>query len=171
MDLSGLKEKLRSFAPLELLKTLKEFLLALLSNIFSLPKIFPRRVSGGRSTGSFDEESEDRPSFFVRKKRFIVLGFAGLTVVLVSSIIIVTAIRAARPETDLFSVASGLSIPAEEFFFPSEPDFLPGFLPEREPRRFWSLEDIRQYWKNPGNSDWWMEKIESTVDSIMEGVP
>jgi len=56
-------------------------------------------------------------------------------------------------------------------FYPLEPDFLPGFLPEREMRRFWTLDDIRPYWKAPGNSPWWMEEITSTVDSLMEGVP
>jgi hypothetical protein len=73
--------------------------------------------------------------------------------------------------TGISNIASGSSIPSDEWFFPREPDFLPGFLPERERRRFWTLDDIRPYWKAPGNSPWWMEEIISTVDSLMEGVP
>ena len=166
MDLSGLKEKLRSVSPLELLNKLKEISLALWSNVFSLPK-----GPGGIFSGRSGEAQEDGLSPFARKKKLILFGLAGASVLFLGFIIVIIVINARPKNTDAFNISIGLSIPAEEFFFPQEPDFLPGFLPEREPRRFWTLDDIRQYWKTPGNSDLWMEEIVSTVDSFMEGVP
>ena len=164
MDFAGLKEKLLSASPSELLKKLKEILLALYSNVFSLPKGL-----SGLFSGHSDDALQDDP--LAGKKRLILFGLVG-AVVLVFGIIITVIVINVRPKnTDAINISAGLSIPAEEFFYPSEPDFLPGFLPEREPRRFWTLDDIRQYWKVPGNSDWWMEGIISTVDSLMEGVP
>jgi len=135
MDLADLKEKMRSIAPLELLKRLKN---ALLSS----------------------------------KKKLMLFGLGGAGVLLFGLVAIVVIRSAAKPgSSDVFNIALGSAIPAEEFFYPPEPDFLPDFIPERESRRFWSLEDIRQYWRTPGDSGWWMEEIKTTVDSLMEGVP
>jgi len=69
------------------------------------------------------------------------------------------------------AVAGGLTIAAEELFIPAEPDFVPEFIFEREKRRFWSLEDIRQYWRTPDSGDRWREEIKSAVDKLMEGIP
>jgi len=163
MDLAGLKEKLRSLSPLELLEKLKDVLLALWDKVFSLVMGF-----FGHSGGT----QEDGSSLLARKKKLILFGLAGAAVLLFGLLITFIVIHAGRSEgTVISNIASGLAIPSEELFYPSEPDFLPGFLPEREPRRFWTLDDIRQYWKAPGNSLWWMEEIISTVDSLMEGVP
>ena len=160
MDLANLKEILRSIAPLELLEKLKEALLSFWSKAFSL-------VKGGRS----GDEGEDEPSPFARRKRLILFGLGGAAVLLFGVIIFAVIRNIAKPKnTDVFTISAGLSIPVEEFFFPPEPDFLPPFLPEREARRFWSLDDIRQYWRAPGDPDWWMGEIRSTVDSLMEGV-
>ena len=161
-----MKEKLRSISPLGLLNKVKEILLALWSNVFSLPKGL-----SGIFTGRSGEAQEDELSPLARKKKLIFLGLAGVSVIILGFIITVIVINARPKNTEVFNISAGLSIPVEEFFFPSEPDFLPGFLPEREPRRFWTLDDIYQYWKTPGNSDLWMEEIISTVDSLMEGVP
>ena len=68
-------------------------------------------------------------------------------------------------------MSSGPYIPPEELFIPTEPDFLPEFLLEREPRSSWSLDEIRPYWKNPGTPEFWQEEIKSAVDKLMEGVP
>ena len=62
-------------------------------------------------------------------------------------------------------------IPNEELFSPSEPDFLPGFIFEREPRRFWTIEDVRPYWKIPGNAEYWNREIKTAADKLLEGVP
>jgi hypothetical protein len=169
MDFSNLKEKLRNLAPLELLNKLKEALLAIWSNVFSLVEGIVGRLFGG---GSFSPSGEGEDNHRAEKKRLILFGLCGVTVLLLGLLIfiIVRNVSGSR-RTGSSSVASGLSIPAEELFYPREPDFLPGFLPERERRRFWSLDDIRLYWKAPENSVWWMEEITSTVDSLMEGVP
>ena len=165
MDIADLKDKLRSIAPLELLKRLKEVLLSLWSNALSLAKGLP-----GHFFGHSGEAREDDP--WAGKKRLILFGLAGAAVLIFGVLITVIVLHAPKSEeTGLSGMAAGLSIPSEELFFPSEPDFLPGFLPERESRRFWTLDDIRPYWKAPGNSDWWMEEIITTVDGLMEGVP
>ena len=169
MDFSNLKEKLRNLAPLELLKKLKEALLAIWSKVFSLAEGIVGRFFGG---GSFSPSGDDEDKHRAEKKRLILFGLGGVTVLLLGILIFVIVRNVSRSQgTGSSNVASGLSIPAEELFFPREPDFLPGFLPEREPKRFWSLDEIRPYWKAPGNSVWWMEEITSTVDSLMEGVP
>jgi hypothetical protein len=66
-----------------------------------------------------------------------------------------------------------LSIPSEDLFLPDEPDFLPGIILEREPRGAWSSEDARPFWKNPSDGDEakWRERISSTIDELLEGVP
>ena len=159
MDFSNLKEKLRNLAPL------KEALLAIWSNVVS----FAKGLFGG---GTFSPSGED--DLWARKKSLILFGLGGVIILVFGILIFVIFRNASRSErSGTPNVASGVSIPipAEELFYPSEPDFLPGFLPEREQRRFWSLDDIRPYWKAPGNSVWWMEEITSTVDSLMEGVP
>jgi|TergutMp193P3_1026864.scaffolds.fasta_scaffold03493_6 hypothetical protein len=161
MDFSNLKEKLRNLAPL------KEALLAIWSNVFSFAEGIAGRFFGG---GSFNPSGEDDPR--AGKKRLILLGLGGVTVLLLGLLIFIIVRNVSRSDrTGSSNIASGLSIPVEELFFPREPDFLPGFLPERERRRFWSLDDIRPYWKAPGNSVWWMEEITSTVDKFMEEVP
>ena len=164
MDFASLKEKLRSISPLEILKKLKEILLAVWSNVFSLPKGLRASFSGHS-----DEAQQDDP--LARKKRLILFGLGGAAILLFGLLITVVIVHLRPKNTDAINISAGLSIPIEEFFFPQEPDFLPGFLPERERRRFWTLDDIRQYWKPPGNSDWWMEEIITTVDSLMDGVP
>jgi len=161
MDLDGLKEKLRSLSPLELLEKLKEVLLALWTKVFSLPKGF-----FGHSDGAQEDPLE-------RKKKIIFFSLVGAAVLLVFGILIIIIVENASKSgsAGIPNIVSGITIPSEELFYPSEPDFLPGFLPERETHRFWALDDIRPYWKAPGNSVWWMEEIISTVDSLMEGVP
>ena len=64
-----------------------------------------------------------------------------------------------------------LSIPHDELFFPDEPDFVPEYLLEREPRLIWTIDDIRPYWRIPENNDFWLNEIRSAVDLLMEGIP
>jgi hypothetical protein len=69
-------------------------------------------------------------------------------------------------------VVSGPHIPAEDLFYPAEPDFLPGLLLEREPRRPWMAEDLRPFWRDPAEpADFWREKMSETIDKLMESVP
>jgi hypothetical protein len=64
-------------------------------------------------------------------------------------------------------------IPPEELFFPEEPDFLPGFIPERERREAWTTEDAAPFWYNPLEKDeeQWRNRIESVIDELLEHVP
>jgi hypothetical protein len=66
-----------------------------------------------------------------------------------------------------------LTVPPEELFFPGEPDFVPSLLLEREPRRFWTPDDIGPFWEDPGSlgRDRWMKEMEQVVDTLMEDVP
>ena len=105
-----------------------------------------------------------------RKLLFIVLG--GIAVVFLILIIVLVAVSPGKPKGDTSpKLTAALSIPVEDLFMPEEPDFLPAFILERQPRSFWSLDDIRQYWKIPDDSARWKEEIKTTVDNLMEGVP
>ena len=165
MDFARLKEKLRS-VPLELFKKLMVFFLALWSNLFP-----PAKGPKGRYGALYSRVWDDEPSPYTTKRRLIFFGLIGAAVLVFCFVIAIIIINARHRIPVLSDIMASLTIPSEELFFPAEPDFLPGFLPEREPRRFWSLDDLRLYWRAPGNSDWWMEEIITTVDSLMEGVP
>jgi hypothetical protein len=64
-------------------------------------------------------------------------------------------------------------IPPEEMFLPEEPDFLPGILPEREQREFWTAGDAGAFWYNPleTGEEPWRDRIEAVVDELLERVP
>jgi hypothetical protein len=67
---------------------------------------------------------------------------------------------------------SGPHIPAEDLYYPVEPDFLPGLLREREPRQGWTADDLRPFWRDPLEStDVWLEKTGEVIDKLMENVP
>ena len=65
------------------------------------------------------------------------------------------------------------TLPADDFFLPYEPDFIPDVLLEREPKESWTEEDSRPFWTNPleGNEGVWRKRIESEIDSLLEHVP
>lgn len=108
----------------------------------------------------------------VWKKRLMFFGFGGMAALLLILLIATIALNFGKSKDgSVQNLASGPAIPPEELFIPAEPDFVPQFLPEREPRSFWSLDDIRPYWENPGNSELWQEEIKTEVDKLMEGVP
>jgi hypothetical protein len=95
-----------------------------------------------------------------------------MTVLFLVLIISSLVIKSGKPkEKALQSSPIDFYIPSEDLFIPSEPDFLPEFIFGRERRYYWSIEDIRPYWKVPGNTDQWKEQIKTAVDKIMEGVP
>ena len=102
------------------------------------------------------------------KKRLILFGFGGLVVLLF--LIIILTLNSGRIKNTSPQIAD-VFIPNEELFHPAEPDFVPEFILEREPRHFWSLEDIRSYWRTPVNPDFWRGEIKSAIDILMEGVP
>jgi len=104
------------------------------------------------------------------KRRPFMVGLGGLGgIVLIMLIVII--VKPGRGANSTSAAARGFVIPQEELFLPPEPDFVPEFLLEREPRRAWQLEDIRPYWKPPETGGFWREEIKSAVDELMEGVP
>jgi hypothetical protein len=77
-----------------------------------------------------------------------------------------------RSERESPSVVLGPHIPAEDLFYPAEPDFLPGLLLEREPRQPWTTEGLRPFWRDPAEpKDVWLEKMSESIDKLMESVP
>jgi hypothetical protein len=64
-------------------------------------------------------------------------------------------------------------IPPEELFLPEEPDFLPGVLLDRERRESWTGEDAGPFWTDPREDSpgLWRDRIETTIDDMLKGVP
>ena len=103
----------------------------------------------------------------IGKRRPMLIGLGGIVLLFIVIIVLLSW----KPKKSASSViADGFSISSEELFTPDEPDFVPEFLLEREPRLSWSLEDIRQYWKVPYDSGNWKAEIKLTVDKLMESV-
>ena len=100
---------------------------------------------------------------------FIASGAALFLLVLLVALIALNAGRAGRGGPVPTRVVH--AIPVEELFIPDEPDFVPDFILEREPRHFWAIDDIRPYWRSPGSPDYWQGVIRSAVDELMENVP
>jgi len=106
------------------------------------------------------------------KKKPLLFTFGGVFVLFLIILIIALAAHSPKPKkSSPVDMAVVPVIPMEDLFIPAEPDFLPKFLPEREPKTSWSVEDIRPYWKNPGNPELWQAEIKSAVDKLMEAVP
>jgi hypothetical protein len=106
------------------------------------------------------------------KKKPLLIGIGGLAGIFLI-LVIVAGISSSKKRRIISPEAApeGLTIAAEELFIPAEPDFTPELIFERERRRFWSLEDIRPYWRTPDSGDRWREEIKSAVDKLMEGIP
>jgi len=64
-------------------------------------------------------------------------------------------------------------IPPDDLFLPDEPDFVPEILLEREQRVSWTADDAAPLWQDPlrNGEEPWRDRIERTVDEIMESVP
>ena len=118
------------------------------------------------------ETGQGSPSAKISKQQILQFSLGGFIVLFFVLLISALAVNFRKPKTNTVSAsAAALSIPSEDLFIPSEPDFLPEFLLQREPRSYWSLEDIEPYWKTPSDFDLWREEIKSTVDKLMDGVP
>jgi hypothetical protein len=64
-------------------------------------------------------------------------------------------------------------IPPEELVLPSEPDFLPEVLLEREQRESWTAEDARPFWTDPldAGPEEYSDLMKSVIDDLMERIP
>ena len=169
-----------------ILEKIKGIFSGLFSNIkgIKLPRIKIPEVDFSGYTGNIKTKFSDVKAFIDRsldhipeeKRRPLLFGFGGLLGLFLVLIIATLAMNSGRKQTRVresspATMAASIIIPQEELFIPEEPDFVPEFLFVREPRRYWSLEDIRPYWKAPLNDERWREEIKSAVDQLMEGVP
>jgi len=122
------------------------------------------------------------PGNLTAEKRRVLFALGGSGCLIIVFLVVIVAINAGSKTSGTkkgpaFIAAAGSAIPADELFIPSEPDFVPEFLLERNPRSNWSIEDIRSYWKNPGagidsgSPGWWQGAVRSAVDELMQGVP
>jgi hypothetical protein len=106
------------------------------------------------------------------KRRPFLIGLGGIGGFFLILLILILSISPGKKTKVSPAIAApAIVIPHEELFLPAEPNFVPEFLLEREPRRFWSMEDIRPYWKAPEISEHWKDEVKSAVDQLMEGVP
>ena len=110
------------------------------------------------------------------KRRPVLMGLGGLVGLFLVLLIAALALNSGKKQTrnresSPSAMAARFTIPQEELYIPGEPDFIPEFLFEREPRRYWSLEDIRPFWRALEYDERWKEEISSAVDQLMEGVP
>jgi hypothetical protein len=64
-------------------------------------------------------------------------------------------------------------IPPAELFLPDEPDFLPGVILQREPRKAWTAEEAEPFWYNPleRGEEEWRNRIRAALDEFLEHVP
>jgi len=77
-----------------------------------------------------------------------------------------------REGTAATTVRQGV-IPPDDLFLPDEPDLIPGILLEREQRAEWTADDAAPLWQDPlrNGEEPWRDRIERTIDEIMESVP
>ena len=130
-------------------------------------RVSRRNNAGNNSVPAFLNPFLER--FPIEKRKPLLFGLCGFAVLFLVLLITGLAVGIGKPEKAV-SMASGPFIPVEDLFIPAEPDYVPDFIPEREPRSSWSLDDIRPYWRSPGNSEYWRREIKSVVDKLMEGV-
>ena len=104
------------------------------------------------------------------KQRFFLFTLGGL--ILLAICLTVVALSTGQRQTVSIQ-AIGPRIPAEELFYPGEPDFLPPLLFEREPNQLWTLSELEQFWQDPkvGNEELWQDAIITVVDRLLDGVP
>jgi hypothetical protein len=105
------------------------------------------------------------------KRRIVIYSLGGLVFLCIIFIVIALAGSGKRPENTQSAVTSA-GIPAEELFYPAEPDFLPSLLLERWPSEPWTVEEIRGFWTDPGPGfeERWRSTAEAVIDRLMEGV-
>jgi len=185
MDLSGLKEKINAI--LESIRKIPEKVSGVFGQIKELTKDLKRGQEKEREQEQ-EIEGLKRPSFIAAlvssvndfldhhvgpdKRKPLLIG-SGALIGAFLILLIAAGISGSKKKRVIASESApeGITIAADELFIPAEPDFVPEFIFEREKRRSWSLEDIRQYWRIPDASDRWVEEIKSAVDKLMEGIP
>jgi len=186
MNLSGLKEIINGI--LESIRGIPEKVRSLFAQ-FKAPK------STDESSGSSEPSETEilkKPPFFsglaarfsgtlngILDRRFgpgkrkpLLIG-SGVLIGIFLILVVAAGVSSSKKRRTISPEAApeGITIAMEELFIPAEPDFVPEFIFEREKRRFWSLEDIRLYWRIPDSNDRWREEIKLAVDKLMDGIP
>lgn len=106
------------------------------------------------------------------EKRKPALICAGATIFALIVVFIVSL--ALRPKAQIVETEIPfLAISSDELFIPAEPDFLPGYLFEYEPKPGWTVDDAEPFWANPAQSgsELWLEEMSAAIDKILENVP
>jgi hypothetical protein len=125
-----------------------------------------------RAQAVFDRLAEKLPS---GRQRLVVgvsiIAFSVIVLILVG----VSAARGSRESkvpVTAGTVRQGFILP-DELYLPNEPDFVPGVLLEREQRTMWTTSDAAPLWQDPlkDGEEPWRNRIERTIDDIMESVP
>jgi hypothetical protein len=114
--------------------------------------------------------------FFEEKKRLVLIG-AGFVLLLfaLALVTILLIVNTGRKKEDKASipVMALPAVPPGEFFLPSEPDFIPDVLLERQSRGGWETGDAAPYWKDPlkQGEQPWRDRVETVIDELLERVP
>ena len=113
----------------------------------------------------FDKIPQERRQLFI-------LCFGGLLFLAILFTLIALVTGFSTPASSPV-LTFGPGIPAEELFYPREPDFLPPLLLEREPNMPWTIRDLEFFWQDPraDNEDKWRDLIKTAIDNLMDGVP
>jgi hypothetical protein len=113
-----------------------------------------------------------------KQRRIVMICCCVLGALLLFLAVFLWAQRVRRPpsaEPDSGQIMTYVSehsdIRPEELFLPEEPDFLPEFIPDREPGP-WTAEDARSFWTVPSkDAELWRRKIETVIDELLEQIP
>jgi hypothetical protein len=105
------------------------------------------------------------------KRRIVIYSLGGL-VFLFMILTIIALVGSGKKSANTQAIVASTGIPAEELFYPAEPDFLPSLLLERWPGEPWTEEEIRGFWTDPGPGfeERWRATAEAVIDRLMEGV-
>jgi hypothetical protein len=100
------------------------------------------------------------------KRRLFLIVSGGALGVLIILVLILFTVNAGKRRQDRARSETLIAIPAEDFFLPEEPDYLPGLLFEREPEAPWTAGDAGRFWKDPGSEggDYWREEMSRVID-------
>ncbi|MCL2479494.1 MAG: hypothetical protein FWF22_08330 [Treponema sp.] len=103
------------------------------------------------------------------KRRIYLLVPGGLVLLAICLILVSIAVHGKNPAAG--TIAQSPGIPADELFYPAEPDFVPSLL-LKEPRSSWTADDLVPFWQDPGKNheDEWRQIAADSVDKLMEGV-
>ena len=101
------------------------------------------------------------------------IGVCAVFVLIFAGISLLAGNREGREPAPAPPVMRQGLIPPDDLFLPDEPDFVPGVLLEREQRAVWTADDAAPLWQDPlkNGEEPWRNRIERTIDEIMESVP